>query len=112
MAFTSQLFSMCAHLHGEHSNSRGILLVRPLLDFSKQDLYKVRVLFSRTQGHYVSSVILARIWAKCTDMCIRDTSSLNYLKQYTNENMSKYSFKIIRNSFPFFFFLKFSVSSV
>lgn len=41
MAFTSQLFSMYAHLHGEHSNSRGILLVRPLLDFSKQDLYKI-----------------------------------------------------------------------
>lgn len=108
MAFTSQLFSMYAHLHGEHSNSCGILLVRPLLDFSKQDLYKVRVLMSSTQGHYVFSIMLTRIWAKL-QKCICDTLFLNYLKQYTNEKMSEYSFKIIRNSC---LILKFSVSSV
>ncbi|CAL1359545.1 unnamed protein product [Linum trigynum] len=40
MAFTSQLFSTCTVLHNEGSNNKGLLLVRPLLHFSKEDMYK------------------------------------------------------------------------
>lgn len=40
MAFTSELFSKYTHSHVKNSN-RGILVVRPLLDFSKEDLYEV-----------------------------------------------------------------------
>lgn len=43
MPFTSQIFSSYTHSYDEVSNNCGILLVRPLLDFSKEDLYKVSV---------------------------------------------------------------------
>ncbi|KAK3041676.1 hypothetical protein RJ639_001486 [Escallonia herrerae] len=38
MAFTSQLFPTCANFNGKSSN--GIVLMRPLLEFSKEDMYK------------------------------------------------------------------------
>ena len=41
MAFTSQLFSSSAQLYDEGSKNEGILLVRPLLHFYKEDMYKV-----------------------------------------------------------------------
>ncbi|XP_010249720.1 PREDICTED: uncharacterized protein LOC104592192 isoform X2 [Nelumbo nucifera] len=40
MAFTSQLFSAYTHCD-ESSTNHGILLVRPLLEFSKEDMYKI-----------------------------------------------------------------------
>ncbi|CAI0390012.1 unnamed protein product [Linum tenue] len=40
MAFTSQLFSTCTVLH-KGSDNKGLLLVRPLLHFSKEDMYKI-----------------------------------------------------------------------
>ncbi|KAK6944970.1 tRNA(Ile)-lysidine/2-thiocytidine synthase, N-terminal [Dillenia turbinata] len=43
MAFTSQLFSSHAHSFGDTPDDQGILLVRPLLDFSKDDLYEICV---------------------------------------------------------------------
>jgi len=39
--FTSQIFPMHTHSYCEVSANRGILLVRPLLEFSKEDMYKV-----------------------------------------------------------------------
>lgn len=41
MAFTSQVFSSDAPFDGEGLKNEGLLLVRPLLHFSKEDLYKV-----------------------------------------------------------------------
>lgn len=41
MAFTSQIFSSGTHFYDEGSTNEGILVVRPLLDFSKEDMYKV-----------------------------------------------------------------------
>ncbi|KAM5547754.1 hypothetical protein ABKV19_001963 [Rosa sericea] len=41
MPFTSQIFSTHTHSHTEVSRNYGILLVRPLLDFSKEDMYKI-----------------------------------------------------------------------
>ncbi|XP_058074347.1 uncharacterized protein LOC131223077 isoform X2 [Magnolia sinica] len=41
MAFTSQLFPPYLHCYGKDSANHGILLVRPLLDFSKEDMYKI-----------------------------------------------------------------------
>ncbi|CAI0628868.1 unnamed protein product [Linum tenue] len=41
MAFASQLFSTSTVLHNEGSNNKGLLLVRPLLHFSKEDMYKI-----------------------------------------------------------------------
>ena len=41
MAFISQLFSTDPDFNGETSDYHGTLLVRPLLEFSKEDLYKV-----------------------------------------------------------------------
>ncbi|KAI4363728.1 hypothetical protein MLD38_019907 [Melastoma candidum] len=41
MAFTSQIFSNYKYCHGGGAMSDVILLVRPLLDFSKDDLYKI-----------------------------------------------------------------------
>ncbi|KAL6221159.1 hypothetical protein ACLB2K_008911 [Fragaria x ananassa] len=41
MPFTSQIFSAHTHSHTEVSRNYGILLVRPLLDFSKEDMYKI-----------------------------------------------------------------------
>ncbi|XP_059433610.1 uncharacterized protein LOC132166751 isoform X2 [Corylus avellana] len=41
MPFTSQIFSTHSHSFGGVSNNHGILLVRPLLDFSKEDMYKI-----------------------------------------------------------------------
>lgn len=41
MGFTSQLFPKFPHFTGETSNNQGILLVRPLLEFTKDDLYKI-----------------------------------------------------------------------
>ncbi|OIT21678.1 trna(ile)-lysidine synthase, chloroplastic [Nicotiana attenuata] len=40
MAFVSQLFCTCPDLSAEASGN-GILLVRPLLEFSKEDMYKI-----------------------------------------------------------------------
>ncbi|CAK8534027.1 unnamed protein product [Lathyrus sativus] len=39
--FTSQIFPMHTHSYGEVPTNQGILLVRPLLDFSKEDMYKI-----------------------------------------------------------------------
>lgn len=41
MAFASQLYPTYPDSTDEASNSHGILLVRPLLEFSKDDMYKV-----------------------------------------------------------------------
>lgn len=41
MAFTSQLFREFPHFTDESSIYQGILLVRPLLEFTKEDLYKI-----------------------------------------------------------------------
>ncbi|GMH13681.1 hypothetical protein Nepgr_015522 [Nepenthes gracilis] len=41
MPFSSQLFLTFPLSDGESSNSLGIVLVRPLLEFSKEDLYKI-----------------------------------------------------------------------
>lgn len=40
MAFVSELFSTCPDLSAEAS-SNGLLLVRPLLELPKEDMYKV-----------------------------------------------------------------------
>ncbi|GAV78437.1 ATP_bind_3 domain-containing protein, partial [Cephalotus follicularis] len=41
MAFTSQIFSSRPHSYSESSKNHSILLVRPLLDFAKEDMYKI-----------------------------------------------------------------------
>lgn len=41
MAFSSQIFSSYAYSCHEDLKNHSILLVRPLLDFSKDDMYKV-----------------------------------------------------------------------
>ena len=41
MASTSQLFPKYPYFISNSSDSQGILLVRPLMEFSKEDLYKV-----------------------------------------------------------------------
>ena len=41
MAFTSELFSSNTVFHNQGFNNRGTLVVRPLLHFSKEDMYKV-----------------------------------------------------------------------
>ncbi|KAG6587963.1 hypothetical protein SDJN03_16528, partial [Cucurbita argyrosperma subsp. sororia] len=41
MPFTSQIFSPHRYFYSEVSKNYGILLVRPLMDFSKDDLYKI-----------------------------------------------------------------------
>ncbi|KAG9456084.1 hypothetical protein H6P81_000592 [Aristolochia fimbriata] len=41
MPFVSQLFGSCIHCYEENSSSDGILLVRPLLDLQKEDMYKI-----------------------------------------------------------------------
>lgn len=41
MAFTSEVFSEFIDFSGEESKAHGILLVRPLLEFSKEDMYSV-----------------------------------------------------------------------
>ncbi|CAN1133768.1 tRNA(Ile)-lysidine synthase [Linum perenne] len=43
MAFNSQLFSSSTVLHNQGLNNKGTLVVRPLLHFSKEDMYKVSV---------------------------------------------------------------------
>lgn len=42
MAFASQIFSSHAYSYDKYLENHAILLVRPLLDFSKEDMYKVR----------------------------------------------------------------------
>ncbi|CAL5186475.1 unnamed protein product [Lathyrus oleraceus] len=39
--FTSQIFPMHTHSYGEVPANQGILLVRPLLEFSKKDMYQI-----------------------------------------------------------------------
>lgn len=46
MPFTSQIFSAHTYSPTEVSRNYGILLVRPLLDFSKEDMYKVSAIES------------------------------------------------------------------
>ncbi|XP_022145008.1 uncharacterized protein LOC111014535 isoform X2 [Momordica charantia] len=41
MPFTSQIFSSHTYSYSEVSKNCGILLVRPLMDFSKDDMYKI-----------------------------------------------------------------------
>ncbi|XP_073110569.1 uncharacterized protein [Elaeis guineensis] len=41
MAFVSQLFATQIKCFGENSDGDGILLVRPMLEFSKDDMYKI-----------------------------------------------------------------------
>lgn len=43
MAFVSQSFSTRSQSHGDNSSRNGLLLVRPLLQFSKDDMYKVGI---------------------------------------------------------------------
>lgn len=58
MPFTSQIFSTNTHTFGGVSNNHGILLVRPLLDFSKEDMYKV--MYVRRQ--YLPNLHFSRVW--------------------------------------------------
>lgn len=44
MAFTSQIFAKFPDCSGEASKAHGIVLVRPLLEFSKEDMYNVNLL--------------------------------------------------------------------
>ncbi|XP_050937762.1 uncharacterized protein LOC103500981 isoform X3 [Cucumis melo] len=41
MPFTSQIFSSHTYSYSEVSKNYGVLLVRPLMDFSKDDMYKI-----------------------------------------------------------------------
>ncbi|TKY44633.1 tRNA(Ile)-lysidine synthase [Spatholobus suberectus] len=41
MPFTSQIFPIYTHSNREFQANQGILLVRPLLEFSKEDMYKI-----------------------------------------------------------------------
>ncbi|XP_068649340.1 uncharacterized protein [Aristolochia californica] len=41
MPFVSQLFGSCIHCYEEKSSSNGILVVRPLLDLRKEDMYEI-----------------------------------------------------------------------
>ncbi|XP_020547332.1 uncharacterized protein LOC105180372 isoform X1 [Sesamum indicum] len=41
MAFTSQMFPEFPDIRGEGSKAHGIILVRPLLEFSKEDMYNI-----------------------------------------------------------------------
>ncbi|KAL7106504.1 hypothetical protein ACP275_07G117400 [Erythranthe tilingii] len=41
MSFASQMFSQFPDFCGQESRPRGILIVRPLLDFSKEDMYDI-----------------------------------------------------------------------
>ncbi|XP_022749822.1 uncharacterized protein LOC111299109 [Durio zibethinus] len=41
MAFTSQVFSSHTYFYNEDWKNHSVLLVRPLLDFSKEDMYKI-----------------------------------------------------------------------
>ncbi|KAL8058157.1 hypothetical protein ABFX02_03G000900 [Erythranthe guttata] len=41
MSFASQMFSQFPDFCGQESKPRGILIVRPLLDFSKEDMYDI-----------------------------------------------------------------------
>ncbi|KAK4415503.1 tRNA(Ile)-lysidine synthase [Sesamum alatum] len=41
MAFTSQMFPEFPDIKGEGSKTHGIILVRPLLEFSKEDMYNI-----------------------------------------------------------------------
>lgn len=43
MAFTSEIFSELTDFSEEESKPHGILLVRPLLEFSKEDMYNVSI---------------------------------------------------------------------
>lgn len=43
MAFVTQLFATHIKCFDENSGSSGILLVRPMLEFSKEDMYKVSI---------------------------------------------------------------------
>ncbi|GMP59847.1 hypothetical protein CsSME_00022957 [Camellia sinensis var. sinensis] len=53
MAFISQLYSTYPTFNGEASNNHGILLVRPLLELSKEDMYKAVILTCRRTRLYV-----------------------------------------------------------
>lgn len=48
MPFTSQIFSTHTHSYAEVSGNYGILVVRPLLDLSKEDMYEVSVMELRS----------------------------------------------------------------
>ncbi|CAL5397019.1 unnamed protein product [Camellia sinensis] len=50
MAFISQLYSTYPTFNGEASNNHGILLVRPLLELSKEDMYKISIFNSDLQA--------------------------------------------------------------
>lgn len=45
MPFTSQIFPTHTHSYNKVPANHGILLVRPLLEFSKDDMYKVGVTY-------------------------------------------------------------------
>lgn len=54
-AFVSQLFAPNLKYDGENFSRYGILLVRPMLEFSKDDIYKVRfelMLFGISNAFY------------------------------------------------------------
>lgn len=53
MAFASQLFSTSENSFDEASDNYNILLVRPLLEFSKADLYKASAPFPCQHPHKI-----------------------------------------------------------
>lgn len=58
MAFASQLFSTCTKSLNEALDNCSILLVRPLLEFSKEDLYKVSAHFLCLRPSRICNVLL------------------------------------------------------
>lgn len=60
MPFTSQIFSSHTYSYSEVSKNCGILLVRPLMDFSKDDMYKVK------SSNHIKISIKGRVFIHCT----------------------------------------------
>lgn len=58
MPFTSQIFSTHTHSCAEVSRNHGILVVRPLLDLVKEDMYKVGAI---ELGMYLLIIHFSRI---------------------------------------------------
>lgn len=52
MAFTSQRYFDFPDFSGIETKTHSILLVRPLLDFSKEDMYNVSLYFRSVSSYY------------------------------------------------------------
>lgn len=61
MPFTSQIFSSHTYSYSEVSKNYGMLLVRPLMDFSKDDMYKVK---SSNKIMYLLRYVISFIWQR------------------------------------------------